>query len=296
MNRFMRGVHDVAASPWVVLIGTLASVSSFLWMFHDQVIAPTPSSVSIVAFILSITFMLGVGMYSARIRQTNRAFADAMKHIHKINHDYRDVLHAMFHGPKPETDPDRLCQAEEQTLRSVCQRLRDIFDGLIGKASTVTVKLITKEASGTQCCSTYVRSEENCERDQEEPTQFAVGKWKNTAFDKALLPSEAGECSHFCSPDLTKEKQYNNERQHWDRFYRGTIVVPIRSVTRGGESAPDTTHDVGFLCVDTRSRNRLRGGYQVYLLAAFADQMYNFLSLMRGKYKVSISDKEGSAQ
>jgi len=55
---------------------------------------------------------------------------------------------------------------------------------------------------------------------------------------------------------------------------------------------PDQSQDLGFLCVDTLSRNRLNEGYHVELMSAFADQMYNFLSLMRGRYTVLVESEK----
>jgi hypothetical protein len=36
------------------------------------------------------------------------------------------------------------------------------------------------------------------------------------------------------------------------------------------------------------SVNRLKNGYHLFMLAALANQMYNFMSLMRGKYTVVV--------
>lgn len=287
MKRGTRAIHDAAASPWAVLAGTIASVSSFCWVVYDKIIATVPGALSIFVFVVCITFFTSVGVYSAVIRRRVGAFQNAMKRIHRINHDYRDVLHATFHSDQPDTEQQKLLRAEEHALRSVCQQINGIFESLVGRSCMVTIKLITKQSSGARHCSTYIRSEENCERDREEPGDYVVGKWNNTAFDQALLPSEAGRCSHFFAPNLTSEKNYNNERQHWERFYRSVIVVPIRSITPAERGVPDQYDDVGFLCVDTMSRNRLNGSYHVEILSAFADQMYNFLSLMRRKYTLT---------
>lgn len=66
------------------------------------------------------------------------------------------------------------------------------------------------------------------------------------------------------------------------------LSLPIRAVKQGHRGNPDGYDDVGYLCLDTMSQNRLNGTYHVQLMAAFADQMYNFISLMRGKYVVNV--------
>ncbi|MEA3369537.1 MAG: hypothetical protein U9Q24_04220 [Candidatus Ratteibacteria bacterium] len=277
-------LYDIASSPWSVLAGTIASVLSFCWLVYEKLISQKPGLLSLMVFFLCIAFFLIAGIYSAVIRRKVQAFQAAMYKIHRINHGYRDVLRAMFHRHNPITDRSQLVVAEEKTLRSVCQKICSIYEGLIGRPCLATVKLITKESNGKRYCSTYIRSEENCERDND-PMQYEIGKLLNTAFDQALLPSNLGLCSHFFSADLTKERNYNNQRQHWQRYYRSTIVVPIRSVA---QDSTDTADDVAFLCIDTMSQNRLNERYHLQLLAGFADQMYNFISLMRGKYKVIV--------
>jgi hypothetical protein len=81
---------------------------------------------------------------------------------------------------------------------------------------------------------------------------------------------------------------YRNERQDWKNFYRSAIVVPIRFVNRPAVG-PVVSDDIGFLSVDTKSTHRLNDDYHLEYLAGLADQMYNFMSLMRGKYAVQPS-------
>jgi hypothetical protein len=149
----------------------------------------------------------------------------------------------------------------------------------------VTVKLIT-QVDGKTFCATHERSEENCPRDIAKPRQFELNTGANTAFDKALMYAN-GMISHFHSDDLTKEEAYRNQRDHWSDFYQNTIVVPIRFVDLAKLGNKDASSDIGFLCVDTLSPNRLNNTWHVELLAAFADQMYNFMSLMRGEYQLT---------
>jgi hypothetical protein len=53
---------------------------------------------------------------------------------------------------------------------------------------------------------------------------------------------------------------------------------------------------LGFLAVDTMSENRLNNTYQMQMLAAYAHQMYNFMSLMRGKYSLAASPESQQIQ
>lgn len=212
-------------------------------------------------------------------------------YIHRINHAYRDTLYGCFGDNSSKKNTQELAEIAKNTLKSVCQNIAKIYSSeLKGRDCTVTIKLITKDEKGGASCGTYVRSEEDSRRDQSPPFVYAVGTGANTAFDSALRIGQAGKCSHFYSGDLTKDDTYNNQRSHWDNFYRSTIVVPIRRLNPHKLGLPDASDDIGFLSVDTMSRNRLNDEHHVELLAAFADQMYNFFCLMQGKYTFNIKE------
>ena len=143
-----------------------------------------------------------------------------------------------------------------------------------------------REAEGRVFCATYQRSEENCERDAWSPKEFEVKTGLNTAFDRALIYAPA-KISHFHSPDLTKEKDYRNQRDNWSHIYQSAIVVPIRCIDHSKVGTKNESDDLGFLCIDTLSTNRLNDTWHIELMASFADQMYNFVSLMRGRYALT---------
>ena len=108
----------------------------------------------------------------------------------------------------------------------------------------------------------------------------------NTAFRMILLD----EADSFAVSDLMKyDKQirnggdargYQNTTERWDRFYRSTIVVPIRiraELLGIGDSGYDL---LGFLCADCKvaggfPKNRLTA--LVNMLMCFADMFYPYL-------------------
>jgi hypothetical protein len=177
---------------------------------------------------------------------------------------------------------------ERRIIETVCNRIASIYTGLTFRPCTVTVKIITKSENagdeyGCLFCHTYARSEPHSRRDRSGILDsYAIGTGDNTGFDIALQQSPTGT-SHFFGADLPKmkkEKLYRNKRDNFETYYRSTIIVPIRSQP----TEQHKSNNRGFLCVDTLSTNCLNRGFHVELLAAFADQMYNFFSLMRGTY------------
>lgn len=283
MTPFSKDINEVAYNPWFVTTGTAASIAGFLWFFYDK-LTTTPGlfNLAILVVVASITLILYT--YSLRIRAENLALHQTAKKIHEINHLYRDKLFDSLSANGTPRAEDDLLAIEADTLKSVCQRIERIFSSLIGKECLVTVKLITVEDTGKRYANTYVRSVDNCERDAEGKPAFEVGTNANPGFDHALRIRNDGNPSHYYSPDLTKEKDYYNERTNFSKYYRSAIVVPIRYRRKDKAGTPEETDDIGFLSIDTTSTNRLNSGSHVQFLAAFADQMYNFISLMRGRY------------
>lgn len=285
-------VYDFLSNVYVAFLGSIASIAGLIWFAVDK-IQPT---MILWLFVVPIAIVLlsAITVYSIRVRLENIQFRSFTRILHRINHDYRDMLSAAFKNQNQGLSADDhinfLKQNETRTINSVCQRISKIYSTFTHGECTVTVKLIQRDGEKYSAI-TYARSEENCARDKALPGFFEIKTGSNTAFDRALMYSN-GRVSYFHSANLTKETDYHNQRDHWVDFYRSTIVVPIRSVDPAKVGQNSCSDDIGFLCVDTLSGNRLNATWHVELLAAFADQMYNFMSLMRGNYQLKTSDSK----
>lgn len=293
---------------WLSIVIAIAAILSFLAEilgFLDKIIdflsqtklAPYPSTILIV-LVVSLFFIACVFAAIPVLIAANekRKFKDAFKYICEINLIYRDSLFRAFYGDDSVKIKDqyKLIDIETETLASVCQRISKIFSRLTARNCMVTFKVLTKEGD-ILYATTCSRSEGYSERDNTEPKKFKVNAGCNTAFDRALLPDTTGRIPHFHSADLLKLRahgEYENERPRWERYYNSVIVVPVNCI---GVSEKPGRNDVGLLCVDTKSRNRLNDSYHVEIMAALAYQMYNFISLMRGKYTVSAEKERNSS-
>jgi hypothetical protein len=158
----------------------------------------------------------------------------------------------------------------------------------------VTIKLLATEKNGI-FCFTWARSDCEIRRDREPIQKFEVRTGKNTAFDKAMEPN-ASMPFFFHSGDLRNTPNYENQRQGWERLYLSTIVVPIQYARRSEDKEKDENAVLGFLCVDTLSPNRLNSTYHVQYMAGFADQMYNFICIMRGDYSLKSKNDGASSE
>jgi hypothetical protein len=286
MKRNTRLISTAASNPWFVIIGGLCSIIGFIAYLFDK-LDPKYEIWTKAGFLLALSFLTVGYFYSAVVRRENIALKSIARLFYEINEIYRSKLQISFFGENPITKSSDLLDAEKIVLRSVCQRIENIFSTTIGRNCMVTIKLVTKP-SGQSIAQTYVRSQESCLRDKPSPVPYKIGTGENTAFDQSIMSNANGQPPHFFSADLSSHNGYSNQRQHFETYYSSTLVVPIR-----GESAPTTGHPIeydllGFLCVDTLSKNRLNDKNHLYMLAALSQQMYNFMSLMRGKYTVFV--------
>ncbi|HWB06934.1 MAG TPA: hypothetical protein VG796_28175 [Verrucomicrobiales bacterium] len=228
---------------------------------------------------LIIVFALANWLWLADVRKLR----ELPTHLHRINHTYRDVLARVFSPNSPPQTDDTLIEIERRVLEGLCWEIAEIYRGLINRRCTVTVKLVTEDDSEKAFCFTWARSYYDASRDST-LEKFAIDE--NTAFRTAAAVVQ-DRVSFFHSGDLVElEKRglYTNQRKGWQKYYKSAIVVPIRYVI---DEAQNRQQLLGFLALDTMETNRLNSSYHVELLAAFADQLYNFLSLMRHNYGIT---------
>jgi hypothetical protein len=141
MLRTTRRFHDLAANVYVAFFGSLASIAAFSWYVYDK-FSFTRSDLSELILLLIVLILLPASLYSVRVRQENLAFRSAARTVHRINHNYRDVLCKMFGGEHPITDREVLQIQEMKTLEYVCQATARMFTVLTHAECVVTVKLI----------------------------------------------------------------------------------------------------------------------------------------------------------
>lgn len=290
MDIVIKIVKKIAYNPWFAIFSGLASIISLLWVAYGEIITGSIEKKPLIIFILSLVFFSITLFYSIKLRVENRSLRNLAQFFHEVNHLYRDNLRQVFNEDCPITDRNQLLGIEKNVLREVCQIISRAFSNILGgKEVMITIKLLVPADSGGRIALTYVRSMESSRRDGKGQVEYMVDNGSNTALDEALKVLSHG-ISHYYSPNLKKDeknKKYSNQRQGYEHYYRSTIVVPIRAKTNENKGVTD---DVGFLTIDTKAVNCLNGGYHVEMMAAFADQMYNFIALMRGRYMVLVDE------
>lgn len=286
MKAAQKAVEMVATSPSFIVSSAGASLVSFAWLLYDKVKENVPW-ISTIVLSLSMVLLIAGYVFSLKVRGENIALRNLSETFCEINKLYRDNLRESFAKENPSFDPADLAAKERTVLQAVCQRIENIYSRVMRRNCMVTIKLMTK-TNGKMFAETYVRSQQLCGREDQCRLKYSVGTGENTAFDEAAKHRADGRPQHFYSGNLLKEVGYSNERQHYDRFYKSALVVPILGINGGKEGTSEEFDLVGFLCVDTLVVNHLNDGYHLYMLSALASQMYNYISLMRGNYTVLV--------
>lgn len=124
----------------------------------------------------------------------------------------------------------------------------------------------------------------------------------NTDFNKIVEPAKSVSC--FYAPDLIAYKKglrkigddYDNTNSHWEKFYKSTIVVPIRIANqRNPNNELENSYTIlGFLCVDSKSTHAFEESQKSFykpIVKAFAALLYSVLELYKLQVDSSSSVK-----
>jgi hypothetical protein len=289
-KKFLRSDFLIGGSAIIGIIGGyVLAIKAFGFSDPYAILAIVVLTIVAVAVILLISYLVWFRRETirltgnvAKLQRENENLKNCATTIHQINHCYRDVLHDVFGQTNFKDTKETI---EQKALKTACEKIAEMFSLLVGEKCIATVKLTTKHEEDKYKCHTLARSESDSERDRPS-IDYEIDTGKNIAFDTARRYNTRGP-SCFFSADLDKDfldGKYSNERTGWQRFYKSTIVVPIRYVDYRSVGSNHALNELGFLTIDTMVTYKLNDNFHVQYLAGFADQMYNFMSLMREKY------------
>jgi hypothetical protein len=270
------------SNPWFTVVLALISLSVTIWGVISPNTASHPVFFSTIIFV-GIFLIVVIG-YSLNVQLENKVFHSLSQTFYDITIRYRGQFQKLTNDKNPTIDPSKIPEIQKDLLTYACERIQIIFTSLINRQCTVTIKVIKNEREREKYfAETYVRSPRSKRDDK--LLRGEVGTGGNTSFDEALRGRLDESPLHFFSADLTKLKNYKNERHNFVRYYRSTLIVPI-SVSSESEKniAVNDCNLFGFLCVDTKSVNRLNEEYHLLMLASLAYQMFNFMSRMKAIY------------
>ena len=297
-------VARLSVNPWLVLAGVACSIAGFAYFLYEKfdpnrtlvenakraVIYTTdnitdPSKLALIAASVLLAYLI---VFSIAVRFENSALRKMATIFYDINRLYRQELQRSFVSDDPIGNAGQLLEREHATLHAVTERIAEIFTLAIRKPCIVSVKLV-QVRDGLLYARAYTRSQSRCQRDEPSREFFEVSTGKNTGLDEALKHRTDSLPSHFACKDLKALKDaYKGQRLDYYAHYKSVVIVPIRGEVSEDGIRKTKADLIGFLTVDTTSRNRLGERHHIFMLAALANQMYNFICLMRGRYTVLI--------
>ncbi len=235
-----------------------------------------------IAAHLWIIFVLGTfwGVFS--IISKNRAYRQTFEKIHKINHFYREKLaHSslvLLAASKLEQEEvTKFLHSVQRTgCEKVCSYIKSIFEGIVGTEVHITLWLYQ---DSVKSCEIFTSTDDR----REAGTTVQISDCEYLQFDKTSSKNHPHAKSYF-HQNTKKAKSFLDGFPESKEFYKSILVIPIHFE---GKINDEILHDrLGFLQADCKSANHLNNREHAELLAAFADQFYNFLSIMKQNYYV----------
>lgn len=294
MTQLTARTYDFFKNPWFLCVGsTTAVVQAVIWILEALDKIPKVDWVHALVthgvFVMLGCVLFGILLISGNFQRLKRSFAK----IHDLNHLYRNTLAetsakllALEDVSRTEKVHELLGKTERETIDKVVSIIADQFRLLINRDVVVT---FWKYDPAHDCCIEQETSANGTDATRPFRARERYAKAHNSIFCDNR--DKRGKCCHFYSPDVDQtsdgDSGYQDERPNRHEYYKSILCVPIRFCLRTSEDGKVVEDLIGYLQVDTASRNRLNNVEHLYLLSAYADQLYNFLSLVRRNFLLS---------
>jgi hypothetical protein len=274
---FQRKIFLILAAIWTVI-----ELSLWLLQKYEQLPKLKGYSGLLIhgVFISGGCLVVGIGLMASGHKRLKRSFGK----VHDLNHLYRDTLALtnakmlqMAGADAKEKVNELLARTEEETISKVLVIIADQFSLLINRQVVVTFWRYMEE---TNSCI----EQETSAHGKDATRPFRARERFDVAHNSVFRSCQSfkGKCCHFYSDDINdahdSKEGYEDERPDYKEHYQAVLSVPIRFTFE------ELDDKLGYLQVDTKSRYRLNDVEHLYLLSAYADQLYNFLSLVRRNF------------
>lgn len=282
MNDASKLADLISKHPLNVYATAIITVVQFgAWALSTTEKMPLTVPQAIIVHTSLFTLCLAiVGVY--KLVKQNQAYKSTFDNIHELNHLYRQTLAGTTAKliPVDSNNHERinnvLLSAERDTLRSAVRIISGIFNKLTSRDTTTTIWLFDNE---TNVCNEYISCKDNENALRKKSSRETYDVSENDAFSNCK--EAEGKCCHFLASNLKKlrkRKRYKDQRTNNGEFYQAILTVPIRYVHENNENR------IGYLQIDQKAANYLNNVEHLFILAACADQMYNFLSIIRRNF------------
>lgn len=269
-------------------------------------------NLTIVQFIVVFMLLLATLIVGIRALKYRNLANDRMKitseTYHNLLHNARNVyFHVMHQHKTKQLTVSLLTDTYKAELQNVLDSLCGIMESFTKRDISACIKLIEysnqtrrtgrnrdEVVSNDIRLSTFCRStnSDSGRSEYEVANKRPIVLKENTDFFEII--STENTKNYFYQGNLPKYadelhklgKAYNNTNPDWSRYYRSTIVVPIRIEFKllYHQKKNDAYHVIGFLCVDsmyTDAFTSKQERYNVEVARSFADIVYVLLSQYR---------------
>ncbi len=284
--------YTVIDSTWLALGLSVGITIGLFLALLPVTISGSLNSVLVLVMIMVASAI--VQFYLFRTQAKYKAWTRIPHHLSEINNLYRHVLSSLYlSGSQQALDDQVYVAIEKEILDSVCQKISDIFRLITDAPCRTIVYLLVpgpdnSDTSKDRFCFTWATSELSRKRAKVQTEEsYPLSDKENTRFVAILnAMAKRHDPEYFCA-DITKVSEYHDSLPDAAEHYRSVLVYPIFCdlPTEDDEGGAGAFRVVGFLSVDS-SKNRLSKSPAKKLLSAFADQMFNFISLMRREYRM----------
>lgn len=294
MHKPVRRLNELLKSPVVLcLLSTVGLIQALIWILQSagkiQKLEWGNALLTHSFFAILTLIIYGIVLITGNFRRLRDSFAK----VHDVNHQYRNYLAATSAKLLMIDGGDRVIEAhqlltktEKEATAKVLRIISDQFRLLINRDVVATLWIHDPSSDA------FIEQETSANGVDADRPFRELERYRpklNSIF--CHNRKKKGRCCHYYSADIAEsadsEDGYHDERPNYLEYYKSLLCVPIRfrvETDAGGKIEEDL---LGFLQVDTKSRNRLNDKEHLYLLAAYADQLYNFLSLVRRNFILS---------
>lgn len=260
----------------------------------------SPSRYVVASFVVlglfSVIMFLRLRKYRSLAKRRMEITSD---NYHRLLLRARNTFFDVMHSQKTNSlTIGGLSEKYKHELSNILDNLCKVMNSFTNKEISACIKLISfvdaEETINVDNAKlvTFCRSNNSdTERDQYEQGKEILLK-DNTDFYEIV--SQDNDKEYFYQRDLEKYdeqlkkvgKHYENSNKTWQKYYAGTIVVPIRiEFSRLYYlKKNDAYHILGFLCIDSISKDAFseqQEKYNVDVVRSFADIIYILLSQYR---------------
>lgn len=253
--------------------------------------------------LFSIIMFLRVKKYRKLMMESRKIISEG---TYKFLHDFRNLYFYLLTSHKKQQDSiQSLTIAVEKYIEESLDQLCDILSSFTKRKICASVKIIESSRGDINMeegidlddatVKTFARSKNTDLRRKSNDISHIGPKLKdNTDFLDIVDPKRKNKNSYFYQRDLIqydKElkkvgEKYRNTTEDWDKYYRGTIVAPIRIANKYLHYTQENEYYdiVGFVCVDSLSTWAFLANQENYnraLVKAFAAEMYVIFSKYR---------------